>query len=114
MGLIAYVRCLQGALEDFGGVVLCGDIVQGRWSAGAGQYCLDQAAQIALTYYFSTHGCSRFVSCLLSPALGLELLDAAAAAARALLLKKLEAMDIEDSVESVREIWILGHDCWRN
>jgi hypothetical protein len=41
-----------------------------------------------LTYYFSTHGWSRVESSLLSPALDLELPDAATAAARALLLKK--------------------------
>lgn len=35
--LNAYVGGLQGALEDFGGVVLCGDIVQGLWSTGACQ-----------------------------------------------------------------------------
>lgn len=39
---------------------------------------------------------------MLSPALGLELLDAAAAAARALLLKKLEAICIQGSVRSMR------------
>lgn len=43
---------------------------------------------LALAYYFSTHGWSRVVSSLESPALALELLDAATAAARALLLKK--------------------------
>lgn len=48
------------------------------------------------TYYFSTQGCCRFVSSLASLALGLELLDAAAAA-RALLLKKVEAICTRDS-----------------
>lgn len=64
--------------------------------------CIARNAEAALTYYFSTHGCCRLVSSLLSPALGLELLDAAAAAARALLLKKLEAMCIQDSARSMR------------
>ena len=43
-----------------------------------------------LAYYFSTHGCS--LSCFGSVGFCLELLVAAAAAARALLLKKVEAM----------------------
>lgn len=48
--------------------------------------------EFGYTYYFSTHGCRRVVSSLLSVALVLELLEAAAAAARALLLKKVDAM----------------------
>jgi len=52
-----------------------------------------------LTYYFSTHGWSRVESSLLSPALDLELLDAATAAAWALLLKK-EAAIIVENLES--------------
>ena len=43
-----------------------------------------------LAYYFSTHGCS--LSSFGSVGFCLELLVAAAAAARALLLKKVEAM----------------------
>lgn len=44
--LNAYVGGLQGALENSGGVVLCGDIVQGLWSTGAGQYSLTEEAGI--------------------------------------------------------------------
>lgn len=67
-----------------------------------------QDTETALTYYFSTHGCCRIVSSLLSPALGLELLDAAAAAARALLLKKLDAMCIQAQFGRVGEMSSLG------
>jgi hypothetical protein len=49
--------------------------------------------RLNITYYFSTHGCSRVWSSFPSVGFCFELVDAAAAAAaRALLLKKLEAM----------------------
>lgn len=109
--LNAYVGGLQGALENFCSVVLCGDIVQGLWSTGASQYKLTEEAGIALTYYFSTHGCNRLVSSLPSPALGLELLEAATAAARALLLKKVEAMRNKSSIDGVRRVSSLRYEC---
>lgn len=46
----------------------------------------------SIAYYFSTHGCGCFWSCLSSASFDFEPLDAAAAAARALLLKKLAAI----------------------
>jgi hypothetical protein len=54
-------------------------------------------------YYFSTQGCKRVESSLLSAAFALELLDAAAAAARALLLKNVEAMMFEWPVRAMQE-----------
>ena len=57
----------------------------------AGLEVLDRA----LAYYFSTHGWRRVESSLLSLALALELLDAATAAAWALLLKNEEAIVIK-------------------
>jgi hypothetical protein len=50
--------------------------------------------RLNVTYYFSTHGCSRVCSSFASVGFCFELVDAAAAAAaRALLLKKLAAMN---------------------
>lgn len=83
---------MKGALEDFGGVFLRGNIIERLRSAVKHQDIVQYAIDPALTYYFSTHGWSRLESSLFSPALDLELLDAATAAARALLLKNEAAM----------------------
>lgn len=53
-------------------------------------YFQSMSGEVATTYYFSTHGWS--CSSLGSVGFCLVLLDAAAAAARALLLKKLAAI----------------------
>lgn len=55
-------------------------------------------------YYFSTQGCNRVESSLLSAAFALELLDAAAAAARALLLKNVEAMIASSPVRGSKDV----------
>lgn len=67
-------------------------ISQCLWTAGhACQHFFIQCKE-SIVYYFSTHGCGCFWSSLSSASFDFEPLDAAAAAARALLLKKLAAI----------------------
>lgn len=80
-------------------MILRGDIVQRLGPTGNSQQRAHWALDGLLTHYFSTHGWSRADSSLLSLGLDLELLDAATAAARALLLKN-DAAIIVDMLNS--------------
>jgi hypothetical protein len=62
---------------------------------------------VSATYYFSTHGCSLVCSSFPSVGFGFELPDAAAAA-RALLLKKLDAILLSQFNAKEMSWWVGG------
>ena len=86
----AYIGCLESSLEYCDGMILCCDIIQALWSTKtiSGDSSTRKAG---FTHYFSTHGCSLVLSWSLGfGALEEEAPLVAAAAARALLLKKFD------------------------